>query len=222
VVAAMLGGAAVPAGRAIGSPAQAPAARESAAELARQLQAHYDAVRDFSADFTHTYEGGVLRKKTTERGAVVIKKPGKMRWTYTSPDEKLFVSDGVKMYAWIPADRQVTVSTLPAGDEPATPLLFLLGRGNIVRDFEATPATLPDAPPDTYALRLVPRRRVTEYDSLIVAVDRATMRLRVLVAHDAQGGTSTFTFSGLKENVGAPDSKFTFTIPRGAEVVQAS
>jgi outer membrane lipoprotein carrier protein len=203
--------------------AQTPSAQPPAADVARQLQSHYDTVRDFSADFSHTYEGGVLRRKTTERGTVLIRKPGRMRWAYTAPEEKLFVSDGVKMYAWVPADRQVTVSTLPKTDEAASPLLFLVGRGNVTRDFDVTYATaVAGAPPATYALQLVPKRRVADYDTLTVVVDRASMALRMLVARDGQGGTSTFTFTNLKENVGIPDSKFAFTIPRGAEVVQGS
>jgi outer membrane lipoprotein carrier protein len=210
------------AGLAAGLQAQAPpASPPPAVDVAKQLQAHYDTVRDFSADFSHTYEGGVLRRKTTERGTVLIRKPGRMRWAYTSPEEKLFVSDGVKLYAWVPADRQVTISTLPKTDEAATPLLFLVGRGSIVRDFDVTYATgVAGAPPSTYALQLVPKRRVADYDALIVVVDRASMALRMLVARDSQGGTSTFGFANLKENVGIPDSKFAFTIPRGAEVVQ--
>ena len=55
-------------------------------ELARRVQAKYEQVRDFTADFEHTYEGGVLRQKVTERGRVQVKKPGKMRWTYTAPE----------------------------------------------------------------------------------------------------------------------------------------
>jgi outer membrane lipoprotein carrier protein len=85
----------------------------SAPELARALQKKYETVRDFSADFVHVYEGGILRKRITERGTLLVKKPGKMRWAYTSPEQKLFVSDGVKMYSYIPQDRQVIVSAVP-------------------------------------------------------------------------------------------------------------
>ena len=103
--------------------------------LAARLQTRYDTIKDFTADFTQTYEGGVLRRKTTESGTLLVKKPGRMRWEYKTPEEKLFVSDGRKLYAWVPADRQVTVSALPSGDAPATPILFLLGRGQLARDF---------------------------------------------------------------------------------------
>src|SRR6266699_3593341 len=80
-----------------------PAARAAeldATELARTLQNKYDRIKDFSSDFVHTYEGGVLRKKITERGRLLVKKPGRMRWEYTTPEQKLFVSDGLKMYSY--------------------------------------------------------------------------------------------------------------------------
>jgi outer membrane lipoprotein carrier protein len=204
-----------------GQAAAAPAvASESAAALATRLQARYDGIKDFTADFSQTYEGGVLRRKTTEAGTVLVKKPGRMRWEYKTPEEKLFVSDGRKLYAWVPADRQVTVSALPTDDAPATPILFLLGRGQLGRDFTPSIATgVAGAPPDTLALTLVPRTSVPDYDRLTLVVDKATLALRMLVARDSQGGTSTFVFTKLRENVGLPDARFSFTIPRGADVV---
>ncbi len=205
------------------APSQAPkpaAPAETAAALAARLQTRYDAIKDFTADFTQTYEGGVLRRKTTESGTLLIKKPGRMRWEYKTPEEKLFVSDGRKVYAWVPADRQVTVSALPSGDAPATPILFLLGRGQLVRDFTPSlPGAVAGAPPDSIALALVPKTPVPEYDRLTLVVDRATLGLRMLIARDGQGGTSTFVFTKLRENVGLADAKFAFTIPKGADVV---
>src|SRR4249920_323427 len=115
----------------------------TAPELAQALQKKYDTVKDFSADFTHTYEGGVLRKQLTERGKLTIKKPGKMRWQYTSPEEKLFVSDGFKVYMYVPADKQVIVNDMPATDAVTSPALFLAGKGNLARDFSASMTELP-------------------------------------------------------------------------------
>src|SRR5207237_5836483 len=110
----------------------------TAPELARALQKKYDTIKDFSADFVHAYEGGVLRKPITERGRLLVKKPGKMRWDYTSPEQKQFVSDGVKMYSYIPQDKQVIVSSVPRDDQAATPALFLAGKGSLTRDFTAS------------------------------------------------------------------------------------
>jgi outer membrane lipoprotein carrier protein len=198
------------------------ASRQDAGDFARALQKKYGTVRDFSAEFVHTYEGGVLKQKATERGTVLIKKPGKMRWTYTHPEEKLFVSDGVKLYSYIKADRQVTVSALPREDQATTAILFLAGKGDLARDFAVDYTQVPGAPPDTVGLKLVPKTRQAEYESLLLAVDRDTLRLRTLVTVDQQGGTSTFNFANLKENVGIPDKSFAFTPPRGVDVIGSS
>lgn len=188
--------------------------------VARALQQRYDKVRDFTADFTHGYTGGVLRQSVTERGRVLIKKPGMMRWAYSGPELKVFVSDGRKLYSYLPADRQVYVGTLPEGDEASTPTLFLAGKGNLLRDFVVSLADLPaGAPPDSVALRLDPKRRDREYEWLVLVVDRSTMQWRMLVTGDQQGGQSTFTFTNLRENVGLADREFTFRIPRGVDVI---
>src|SRR5215207_6231466 len=92
-------------------------ADQTAAELAAPLQRKYDGIKDFSADFTHAYEGGVLKKKITERGRLVVKKPGKMRWDYAAPEQKQFVSDGVKMYSYIPQAKKVLVASVPENDD---------------------------------------------------------------------------------------------------------
>jgi outer membrane lipoprotein carrier protein len=199
-----------------------PASRPPVLDVARAVQRNYDRVRDFSADFVHSYVGGVLGQQVTERGSVVIKKPGKMRWTYASPEKKLFVSDGVKLYSYVPQDKQVTINAVPQGDETSTPTLFLAGKGNLTRDFTISYAEVPGAPPATYAIKLVPTRREQDYDWLTLVVDRSTYQIRMLVTTDTQGGRSTFTFSHMKENVNVPDKEFEFKIPRGVEVVDNS
>src|SRR6267378_3040895 len=189
----------------------ARAADRTAPELASALQRKYDGVKDFSADFTHAYEGGVLRKQITERGHLLVKKPGKMRWDYSAPEPKQFVSDGVKMYSYLPQDKQVIVVTVPPEDEATTPTLFLAGKGNLTRDFTPSLVDAPaGAPAGSRALKLVPKARQQDYDWLVLVVDPATLTIRGLVTVDGQGGTSSFSFTNMKDNVGLPDKEFVF------------
>ena len=197
----------------------APQAPLSAADLAGSLQRKYEQVRDFSADFEHIYEGGVLRKKLSERGTLLVKKPGKMRWVYTSPEKKEFVSDGRTLWSYVPADKQVIISTVPPADEASSPAMFLAGKGSIQRDFTPRLAAAAGLAASEVALELRPRTPQTDYDSIIVVVDRATLQIRRLVTADSQGGTSTFVFTKMRENVGLPDKTFAFTIPRGVDIV---
>src|ERR1051326_997692 len=152
------------------SAAAAPRAADvDAVELARSLQTKYDAIRDFSSDFVHTYEGGVLRKTITERGHLLVKKPGRMRWEDTSPEQKLFVSRGTKMDSYLPQDKEVIVSPIPAEDQATTPTLFLAGKGNLIRDFTPSVIDLPARmPPGTQALKLIPKTSQRDYDWLVL------------------------------------------------------
>jgi outer membrane lipoprotein carrier protein len=192
-------------------------ARPAPEALARSLQQRYQGIHDFSASFTHSYRGGVLRTQTREQGTVAIKKPGRMHWVYTAPEKKEFVSDGRKVYSYIPQDKQVIVSDVPPDDQATTPALFLTGKGDISRDFTAAYVDSPIA--GALALKLTPRRSEPEYEYLIVVVDPATLQIRALTTLDRQGGESTLTFTNLKENQGIADSEFAFRIPRGVDVV---
>ena len=199
------------------SAAAAGQARPPAAETAAAVQQKYDRVKDFTADFTHIYEGGVLNKKSTERGTVQIKKPGRMRWEYTAPEKKLFVSDGRKVYSHIPADKQVIVSSVPTDDEATTAVLFLAGKGNLTRDFKVKYAE--GAADGTLALRLDPKQPQRDYDWLVIGVDPKSLQIRSLTAADQQGGRSTFQFSNYRENTGLADRVFEFKIPKGTDVI---
>jgi outer membrane lipoprotein carrier protein len=140
-----------------------------------------------------------------------------MHWTYTAPEKKEFVSDGVKIYSYIPQDKQVIVTNVPGRRSGRHAALFLAGKGDIVRDFSASYV---DATIDgTLALKLTPRRNEPDYEYLIVAVDPASLRIRALTTKDRQGGESTLVFNNLKENQGISDKEFAFRIPRGVDVI---
>jgi outer membrane lipoprotein carrier protein len=189
----------------------------SAQEVAATLQQKYNGIRDFSADFVHQHEGGPVRRKREERGALLVKKPGKMRWSYKEPDEKLFVSDGTRLYQYFPDDNRVIVGDAPGEDQPA--VLFLSGRGNLTRDFNVSFGKASSA--DVWTLRLEPKQPQNEYDWLEVTAARGTLRLQSLTVGEKAGSRSTFTFTNFKENPGVADKAFEFSIPKGAEVTNA-
>jgi outer membrane lipoprotein carrier protein len=197
-----------------GVSAQAPPPADA---LARSLQQRYQGIRDFSASFVHTYRGGALKTLTREQGTVSVKKPGMMRFVYTAPEKKEFVSDGRKIYSYIPQDRQVIVTEVPPDNQASTPALFLAGKGDIARDFSAAYAESPVT--GATALKLTPKRQESEYEYFVLAVDPKTLQWRALTTRDRQGGESTLIFSNLKENQGLSDKEFAFRVPRGVDVI---
>lgn len=192
-------------------------AAATATELASAVQKRYAAITDFSATFEHTYRGGVLRTAITERGSASFKRPGLMRWVYESPERKEFVCDGVRIYSYIPDDRQVVVSRVPPDDAAPLPMLFLTGRGDLSRDFTVTLDG--ESTPTRATLRLVPRVSDADYAFMLLTIELPAHRVVGLTTVDLQGGRSAFTFTNLKENQGLTGKQFTFRIPRGVDVL---
>ena len=200
------------------SPIAQSTGKGAAEELAARIQTRYDTIRDFEADFVQSYQGGLLRTKTTEQGTVAIKRPGRMRWVYTKPERKEFVSNGQRIYSYIPRDKQVIVSPMPSGEQ-TTPALFLTGRGHLVRDFTVSFSEVPGAAQGALGLKLIPRKSDPEFEWLMIAVDPSSLQIQQLVALDRQGGRSSFTFTNLKENRNLSDKIFDFQVPRGVDVI---
>ena len=98
------------------------------------LQNKYSRLRSLGADFLQTYVGGDGRI-VTERGHVLLKRPGKARWDYTEPEKKVFVSDGRLIYFHVWGEREALSSNVRESRDPQIPFLFLLGRGDLRRDF---------------------------------------------------------------------------------------
>ena len=61
-----------------------------------------------------------------------------MRWRYTLPENKLFISDGETLYSYYPLDRQVVITRVPPEERATTPALFLAGKGDLAKDYVAT------------------------------------------------------------------------------------
>lgn len=205
--------------RRTGSATAGLAQAKDPAALASKVQQRYDSIKDFEGNFVQSYEGGVLRTKTTERGTLKIKRPGRIRFTYTKPERKEFVSDGVRLYTHLVADKQVIVSPAPSADDGDVPAMFLAGRSDLARDYTPSFTALPGAAPGLITLKLVPKNRESEYEWLGIGVDPKTLQIQFLTAADKQGGRSSFTFSNLKENRGLSDKEFEFRVPRGVDVV---
>jgi len=190
----------------------------SATDLVQRIQAHFDTVKDFRTDYTGTHKGGVLQQTSSTRGTLLVKKPGRMRWTCTGPDKSEVVADGTTLYTHLVADKQVFVSPLPRSAEASSAQLFLLGLGNMVRDFTAK---LPEnQPPSRWQVDLKPRKPDADFNTITLVVDRTTLALAGLTTTDENGGSSAFAFTHYRENVGLADADFVFKVPPGAEVIK--
>jgi outer membrane lipoprotein carrier protein len=191
-------------------------AAPSASELATQIQAHYDTVRSFKAGFRQTKTGGFLRQPDQLTGEVLMLKPGRMRWTYTTGQRAVFVSDGTTLYTYVPVDKFGESRPMPKDDDAPMAMLFLAGRGNLLRDF--TPSVPPVQPDGEWHLTLTPKKPQADFEWLTLIVRRGSLVLTGLVTKETQGATSTFRFQNLQENARLTDRDFAFTFPPGTKI----
>lgn len=199
-------------------------AEPSLEALVDRVESHYAGVSGFEAAFTQRYERRLLSRVIEEKGKLAVKKPGRMRWEYESPEEKLFVTDGTKSYFYLPEENQVLVSHDPTGAmgmEEGSPFELLAGRSRLGDSFAFFPS---DQTPTEggVMLKLLPLREHEEFEEVELEVSPDTGRVLRVVLLDLQRNRTEFVFSDVRENVDLPESLFRFTVPSGVEVVVQS
>lgn len=186
------------------------------------IQNKYSRMRGMAAEFVQVYRGSDGRT-IRESGHLLLKRPGKARWDYWEPERKLFVSDGKNVFFYVLGEKHATKSTIKESVDPQIPFLFLLGRGNLRRDFtriELIGGERPSAPGNV-VLKLVPKRAPEEFKQLLVELSPASFEVRRLVIFERSGARMDFLLSNVQDNYAAPDAQFQFTLPAGVTVKQA-
>jgi outer membrane lipoprotein carrier protein len=195
---------------------QTPAANLS--RLVEGVERSFATMKDFSADFVQIFQDP-LNRKQQESGHLYLMRPRMMRWEYRNPEEKLFVSDSKTVYLYVPGERQVNKEAVRDTFDDRMPLMFLLGRSDLRKEF--TRFELLNTRPfleGTRVLRMYPRRK-TDLNEVIMEVDPQNYQVRRLVLGHSDGSRSEFVFSNIRINTGLRASLFQFKVPAGVEVV---
>jgi outer membrane lipoprotein carrier protein len=180
-----------------------------------KIQDHYKHTSSFTAKFTEQLTG-IGGTKHTRGGQVWYKRPGMMRWEFDSPQKEIVVSDGNKLYDFQPDLNQVLELPLNRAFKSSAPLTFLLGMGDLRRDFNATVSAVPAE--HVLKVALTPKGGG---DRVEMELDSSNYDLKGAKVTDALGNTTSIAFSSVKTNVQVADSMFHFQVPPGVDVVQA-
>lgn len=183
-------------------------------ELAQRVDKRYNQLRSLRAAFVETYQGMGMHR--TESGTLLLRKPGRMRWDYSSPPGKLFLLDG--KYAWSYTRGDAQVQRIPAKelDDLRSPLRFLLGHTQLEK--ELTGLTMKPAANGEFTLsgKAKGQERRIQRLSLTVTSDGSITAIEI---EEVDGSLTSFTFSNQQTNPTLPDSVFRFTPPKGVPVV---
>lgn len=183
--------------------------------LLHAVETHYNRAQSVTLSFTETYTAQ-RRPEKVESGALFLRKPGRMRWDYTQPAGKTFISDGKTVTLYTPDTNQVERTNLKETEDMRAPLAFLLGKLNFYKEFRKFELRPEGA--DTWIMAEpnstnLPYTRV----EFLVAPDARIRRLRVM-AQDH----SILDFQFEREKLNPPlDSKlFEFRAPLHAQIIE--
>jgi outer membrane lipoprotein carrier protein len=181
--------------------------------LIRKVDDHYNHLSSLRARYTERYAG--MGMDRTESGTLLLKKPGRMRWTYDQPVGKVFVLDGKFAWSYTPGTDQAQRVPAKQLDDLRSPLRFLLGRTQLKKELDNLTVT-----PEGSGFRIsgVPKGMAQRVKLLTLGITAAgaieSMRLE-----EVDGAVTEFAFSGVQENVPVKSGDFVFTPPVGVTVV---
>jgi outer membrane lipoprotein carrier protein len=205
-------------GLASSAAAQTPA--PSLDDAVKGLEGAYSKMNDLKADFDQTAFNKSLNQSIPAKGAVYLKKGGKLRWEYADPTPQQIVSDGKTLWIYTPALNQVNTGPAPeALSGPAGSFLAGLGK---VREHFAVRFLNPAEPRDkdgNVVLDLTPKQPLPTMARLVLSADPRTWEVRKAVIYDQFENTVTMLFRKTSLNSGLPDSLFTFVAPKGVSTV---
>ncbi len=200
-------------------PGPAVASGADVRALASAVDEHYNHLRSLQAEFTEVYRGSGMER--TESGTLWLKKPGKMRWEYRSPREKLFVSNGKDAWFYVPEDRQARKTAAKKLEDVRSPLAFLLGKTKLEKELQGL-SLAPDLTPmeaGNVVLRGVPQGLADRISEIVLEVTAGHQIVRIVI-HEADGASTEYRFGQVKEDVAIGDGRFEFRPPAGTETVE--
>jgi outer membrane lipoprotein carrier protein len=194
------------------------AADTNSAELiVDSVQKNYDATIDFVADFRQETEVKTLNRNLKASGKLSFKRPGKMLWRYDEPKGQFVLADGKYLYFYQPEQNQIIKSPLQNAFRSDIPLSFLLGIGNLKKDFNAA---LKGGDENQFILRLEPKGEAGGFSEILAGVSKHSYDILSISVRDAAANLTTIRFSGMRKGTGVKDSVFTLQIPNGADIVE--
>lgn len=189
-------------------------------ELVDRVQTAYDGLDSLEADFVQRLESVALGAPQEESGRLFLQRPGRMRWEYVEPEEKLAVVDGERSWLYIPAENQAILGTMAEVTDSGAAGLLLAGRVDLRRDFRIERLDGPEAAGQA-GLRLVPREPTEEFASIDLTVGLDDLLPVRIVVRGQLGDVMEYRLRNVRTGVPLDPDLFRFEPPPGVDLVLA-
>ena len=208
-------------GIALLSPGRADAVDpQTSEEAVSAMESFYANVQSMEADFVQITRSPTMGTEEEQRGRISLKRPRKMRWDFTRPDRRLFVTDGQQMWIHSPEDNQVIHYRDVGGMSSGGVDSLLSEMDKIDESFNvALVAPAEGQSPDHFSMSLTPKEEAP-FKSLLLEVHKGKLTLKRILVVDSFDNETELRFSGVKVNSNLADGQFQFQIPDDAELIQ--
>ncbi|MDQ6759219.1 MAG: outer membrane lipoprotein carrier protein LolA [Acidobacteriota bacterium] len=190
------------------------AAEPDVKSVLKGVENRYNRARTLQVQFTETYTGQG-RPRQQEAGQLVLRKPGRMRWDYSLPAGKLFLSDGKNVYLYSPDAKRVERMPLKESEDMRAPLAFLLGKLDFGKEFRDISMK---SEAENHLISATAKSDKLPYDRIEMLITPG-FEIRRLLVNGLDKSVLTYRFDQEKLNPQVDDGQFKFQMPAGATLV---
>lgn len=183
------------------------------------IQERYETVNTFRAHFIQRAYIKLMDQTQEAEGEVVVKKPGKMKWTYKAPDPQVLVSNNQTIWLYIPEENQVTKASVQDIYTTNTPALFLSGEGKLAESFSVKKI---NREVGVLIVLLIPKLKSHDLKQLTLLVSDKNYQILGSRVYDRLGNKTEILFNNIQVNVQLPESMFEFKVPEGVELLDTT
>lgn len=190
------------------------------AAVQKKLQAAYQGVSSLTAEFLQHSFLQALEVAESSSGLVSFQRPGKMAWDYQEPEVQQFIFADSTMWFYQKEQNQVLIDSAKDVLLSDLPISFLLGIGDISRDFNLVGACRRE---EGIVLELTPKVAGDEQSGkglkgfqLLVEPERSLpIGARVV---DLGGNVTTVLLRNVTTNASLDQKRFTPSFPSGTDI----
>ena len=183
--------------------------------LLKGVETRYNKAKTLQVLFKEEYTppGGTRR---IESGILMLRKPGRMRWNYSQPPGKVFVSDSKFLWLYTPAENRVEKMKFQESEDMRAPLAFLLGKLNFEKEFRNLQT---QAEGGGTRISGEPKTDNLPY-SQVQFVVTPDFRIREVKVTGFDRSILEFTFDQERVDPQLDARLFQFQVPKGAQLVE--
>ena len=184
--------------------------------MLKAVENRYNHAQSLKLDFSETY-AGTHSPVQNESGVLFLRKPGRMRWQYSNPPGKLFISDGKEVFLYTPGDQRAQKSKLKESEDMRAPIAFLLGKLNFTKEFKSFDMRTENG--QTWIVAL-PKSENLAWSKVefLATPDGEIHKVDITVQDQSK---LEFTFSNEQLNAPVTPTLFAFEAPPGVQIVEA-